>query len=148
MKKVIKSMQVILIKDVANLGQAGEIKNVKPGYARNFLILKKFAVLPGDPQSQEFLRERTKRMEESKAQKDETLLKFDELANKKIIFKVKVNKKGVPFKAIGAKDIAKKLDIMASWVQTEPIKILGDHQVSIKSGDSITQVLVVLTPEK
>ncbi len=148
MKKVVKSMQVLLIKDVANLGQAGEIKDVKPGYARNFLILKKFAVLPSDPQSQDFLRERAKRKQESKAQKDMTLSKFDELTNKKIVFKVKVNKKGVSFKAVGAKDIAKKLDIMEDWVKTEPIKALGDHPVLIKSGDLKTQVLVALIPEK
>jgi large subunit ribosomal protein L9 len=38
-------MQVILIKDVDNLGSAHELVSVKPGYARNFLIPEKFAVL-------------------------------------------------------------------------------------------------------
>jgi large subunit ribosomal protein L9 len=37
-------MQVILIKDVATLGQSNEIVNVKPGYARNFLIPRKMAI--------------------------------------------------------------------------------------------------------
>ena len=37
-------MQVILIKDVDNLGSAHELVSVKPGYARNFLIPEKFAV--------------------------------------------------------------------------------------------------------
>ena len=36
-------MQVILKKDVQNLGEAGEVINVKDGYARNFLIPKNFA---------------------------------------------------------------------------------------------------------
>ncbi len=36
-------MQVILKKDVQNLGEAGELINVKDGYARNFLIPKNFA---------------------------------------------------------------------------------------------------------
>ena len=36
-------MQVILKKDVQNLGEAGELVNVKDGYARNFLIPKNFA---------------------------------------------------------------------------------------------------------
>ena len=36
-------MQVILKKDVQNLGEAGEVVNVKDGYARNFLIPKNFA---------------------------------------------------------------------------------------------------------
>ena len=37
-------MQVILIKDVDNLGAAHELVEVKPGYARNFLIPQKFAI--------------------------------------------------------------------------------------------------------
>ena len=36
-------MQVILKKDVQNIGEAGEVVNVKDGYARNFLIPKNFA---------------------------------------------------------------------------------------------------------
>jgi len=36
-------MQVILKKDVQNLGEAGELVNVKDGYARNFLLPKNFA---------------------------------------------------------------------------------------------------------
>ena len=36
-------MQVILKKDVKNLGEAGELVNVKDGYARNFLLPKNFA---------------------------------------------------------------------------------------------------------
>ncbi|MBP6624128.1 MAG: 50S ribosomal protein L9 [Chitinophagaceae bacterium] len=37
-------MQVILVKDMDNLGAAHEVVNVKPGYARNFLIPQKFAI--------------------------------------------------------------------------------------------------------
>src|SRR5690606_27626627 len=37
-------MQIILIKDVDNLGSANELVEVRPGYARNFLIPQKFAV--------------------------------------------------------------------------------------------------------
>lgn len=37
-------MQVILIKDVDNLGAANELVAVRPGYARNFLIPQKFAI--------------------------------------------------------------------------------------------------------
>lgn len=37
-------MQVILIKDMDNLGSANEVVNVKPGYARNYLIPQKYAV--------------------------------------------------------------------------------------------------------
>ena len=41
-------MKVLLIKDVKGLGKAGEIRNVKDGYARNFLLPKGFAKLATD----------------------------------------------------------------------------------------------------
>ena len=41
-------MDVILTKDVANLGRAGEIVRVKPGYGRNFLIPRGMALLAGE----------------------------------------------------------------------------------------------------
>ena len=37
-------MQVILIKDVDNLGSAHELVDVKPGYGRNYLIPQKYAI--------------------------------------------------------------------------------------------------------
>jgi large subunit ribosomal protein L9 len=37
-------MQIILIKDMDNLGAAQEVVNVRPGYARNYLIPQKFAI--------------------------------------------------------------------------------------------------------
>lgn len=42
-------MQVILIKDVDNLGAANELVNVRPGYARNFLIPQKYAIEASKP---------------------------------------------------------------------------------------------------
>ena len=37
-------MQIILTQDVANLGKAGELVSVRPGYGRNFLVPRGFAV--------------------------------------------------------------------------------------------------------
>jgi len=52
-------MQVILIKDVDNLGGANEMVSVRPGYARNFLIPQKFAVEASDS-NRKVLEERRK----------------------------------------------------------------------------------------
>lgn len=55
-------MQVILIKDVDNLGSAHELVSVKPGYARNFLIPEKFAVEASSP-NLKMLEERRKQLQ-------------------------------------------------------------------------------------
>ena len=41
-------MQVILTQDVANLGKAGELVSVRPGYGRNYLVPRGFAVTPAE----------------------------------------------------------------------------------------------------
>lgn len=55
-------MQVILIKDVDNLGSAHELVDVKPGYARNYLIPQKFA-LEASKSNMKMLEERRKQMQ-------------------------------------------------------------------------------------
>jgi large subunit ribosomal protein L9 len=62
-------MQIILIKDVDNLGAAHEMVEVRPGYARNFLIPKKFAV-EASSSNVKNLEERRKQL----AKKEEKLL--------------------------------------------------------------------------
>lgn len=62
-------MQVILIKDVDNLGQAHELATVKSGYARNFLIPQKFAI-EANPTNLKVLNEKLK----VKAKKEAALL--------------------------------------------------------------------------
>ena len=62
-------MQVILIKDVDNLGQAHELLTVKNGYARNFLIPKKYAI-EASPTNLKQLNEKLK----VKARKEAALL--------------------------------------------------------------------------
>jgi large subunit ribosomal protein L9 len=82
-------MQVILIKDVDNLGSAHELVSVKPGYARNFLIPEKFAV-EASSSNLKMLEERRKQLQK----REEKLLAE--------IAKVTVVLKAAPVK-IGAK---------------------------------------------
>jgi len=59
-------MEVILIKDVDNLGAANEVVKVKNGYARNFLIPRKMAV-ENSPSNQKQLEERLKQFQKKEA---------------------------------------------------------------------------------
>lgn len=60
-------MEVILIKDVDNLGASNEVVKVKNGYARNFLIPQKMAV-ENSPSNQKQLEERLKQFQKKEAQ--------------------------------------------------------------------------------
>lgn len=151
MRKVLKHMpniQVILIKDVPNLGKIGEKKVVKPGYARNFLLKQNFAVLPTDPRARSIVKIEEEKSKEIKTKDKEIGEKFEDLKDKKISFTVKVNKKGKPFKAISPKDIAIKLNIPIKFVKSKSLEDLGEHQVVIQKGEIKTQVSVEVLAEK
>ena len=59
-------MQVIFIKDLKKLGKKGEVKNVKDGYAQNFLIKNGYAVQVNEKNLKELERNNKKEEEESK----------------------------------------------------------------------------------
>jgi len=62
-----KTMEIILIKDVDNLGAANEVVKVKNGYARNFLIPRKLAV-ENSPSNNKQLEERLKQVRKKEEQ--------------------------------------------------------------------------------
>ena len=63
-------MQVILMRDVLHTGKRGEVIDVKPGYARNFLIPKGLA-LEATPGNQQYFNEQRKKIDARHARERE-----------------------------------------------------------------------------
>ena len=84
-----KTMQVILIKDVDNLGGANELVTVKNGYARNYLIPQKFAV-EASPSNLKQLQERQK---VAKKKEDKMLAEVNSVIAKLVEAPLKVGAK-------------------------------------------------------
>jgi len=141
-------MKVILNQDVPNLGQTGEVREAKPGFARNFLIPKNLAYFLDDPRARELIKKQLIIKKEITEQKEKVASYIQTLSGKKIVFRVKVNKKGKPFKAIKRNEIAKKLDVAEGLVLTKPIEEIGINQVLIKKGDLETKISVEVLAEK
>ena len=141
-------MQVILIKDVDNLGAAHEIVDVKPGYARNYLIPLKFAI--------EASNANTKVMEERRKQlqkKEDKLMA--EIANVTEVLKaapVKVGAKigvsGKIFGSVTAIQIARAIREQKGYeIDRRRISIVDDvkeagmHKASIDFGkDNVVEI--------
>ncbi len=131
-------MRVILLKDVAKIGKKYEVKNVKDGYASNFLIPKGLAK-KADEASLAKLRE-LKRAAELQAEQD--LKKAQELASKlegqAIEFFVKSGKQDQLFEAVTKGKIAERLQKMGFEIKKDqvaldkPIKELGEFPVKIE----------------
>ena len=132
-------MEVILKQDVPTLGFTNDIVNVKPGYARNYLIPKGFAILATDV-NRKILKENMKQ----KAFKEEKVFKTAEdlakaLANVTVRIGAKAAESGKIFGSVNAIQIANALkeqfgyeiDRKKIHVDHEHIKELGNYKAKI-----------------
>jgi large subunit ribosomal protein L9 len=148
-------MKVILLQDVESLGKKYEIKEVKDGYARNFLLREKKA-RAATRQALKWLSDQ-KEVIEKEAEED--LKKAQELASKldgmEISIVVKVGDEGQLFESINSQKIVDKLkeigfEISKSQIKLEdPIKELGEFPVSINLDHNLeVETKVIITAEK
>ena len=149
MRKVIKHMQVILMKDVPGLGQAGQVKTVRPGFGRNFLIPQKLAVLPGNPEAVQLAISK-KEKELKGVEKEKTQAsKLASIEGKKFVFKAKADAKGKLYGSIGPKEIAQKIGVDEAQVLNKHFKKIGIFPLEIElDKDLKTKVEIVIEKEE
>lgn len=134
-------MKIILLKDVPKLGKKYEIKNVKNGYGRNFLLPRKMAEMA----TKAFLKNLDSRIKSEENRKIKIAEKLswilEKLKERGIVIKEKTNEKGELFGSVSQKIIAEKLkeegfDIPEECVELkENIKHIGDYEIKIKIND-------------
>ena len=130
-------MKVILKEDVQNLGQQGDVVEVKSGYARNYLMPQKLAILFTKQQKKSI--DEAHRVEERKLEREkdqlESVLKQVEDLNLSLKMQSEVDSK--LFGSVTKLDIVKLLEengitIDKKYVDlSSPIKTLGEHKVNI-----------------
>ncbi len=131
-------MKIILRQDYENLGDAGDIVEVKPGFARNFLLPRKIAY-PAKPNFVRMLEEE-KRQKQQRRHKEKKLAEklAEELSKVSVTISVSVGEEDKMFGSVTTMDIAEALkkeghDIdRRKIVLEEPIKALGIYSVPIK----------------
>ena len=129
-------MEIILIKDVENLGYANDIVDVKPGYANNYLIPQGFAKA-ATASAKKILAENLKQ----RAHKDAKILAdaqalAEKIANLPLTFAVKAEE-GRIFGTITSADIAaalaeKGVEVEKKNVSVESINTVGEYKASVK----------------
>jgi len=146
----------MLTKDVENIGRAGDVKDVADGYGRNFLLRRKLAVVAGKGVEAEAKRLRdaaTKREMKDMAEAQELA---DEIDNKTVVVRLKVGAEDKAFGSITNQDIAgalkaqHRVEIDRHKIDMkEPIRSLGEHQVSLKlHRDVSAHVNVIVTQDR
>lgn len=131
-------VQVILKKDVADLGHAGDLVTVKPGYARNYLIPQGMAFLATEGNLRRFEEER-RQIEQAADRERETATEMaGKLEGQSLTFKVRAGEEGRLFGSVTSADIADSLaaeglDVDRRIIRLEdPIKELGVYDVAIR----------------
>ena len=129
-------MEIILIKDVENLGYANDIVSVKPGYANNYLIPQGFAKA-ATASAKKILAENLKQ----RAHKDAKILAdaqalAEKIVNLPLTFAVKAEE-GRIFGTITSADIAaalaeKGVEVEKKNVTVEAINTVGEYKAAVK----------------
>ena len=102
-------MQVIFIKDLKKQGKKGEVKNVKDGYAQNFLIKNGYAVQVNEKNLKELERNNKKEEEENKRLSEEAKLIKEKLEKETLTFTVRTGNGDRVFGSISVKQIKDEL---------------------------------------
>jgi large subunit ribosomal protein L9 len=131
-------VQVILRQAVDDLGDIGEVVDVKPGYARNFLIPQGIAYEATDANQKRFEEERRHILERSARELDRAKAAAERIEGQSVSFNVRAGEEGKLFGSVTASDIAealgeKGLDVDRHLIRLEePIKQLGVYKVTVR----------------
>ena len=142
-------MEVIFIKDLKNQGKKGKIKNVKDGYAENFLIKNGYAVKKTSENLKKLEHENAKRAELDEKNKQEAEKQKKSLEKITIEFKVKTGAEDKVFGSISPKQIKDELENRGFKIEKNMIKLdntissLGFHDVKIYLYPNITATIKV-----
>jgi large subunit ribosomal protein L9 len=137
-------MQIILQEDVDKLGHRGQLVEVAEGYARNYLLPRKYAIeaTPGNMKRLDKMRAAFAKKEA--VEKDDAQKLAELLATVSLEFSRRTGDEDHLFGSVTSGDIAEALDAKGFKIDkkkiqlAEPIKALGDFEVPVKLHREIT----------
>ena len=142
--------KLILTNEVAGLGSAGDVIEVKNGYARNYLIPQGFAVAWTRGGEKQVASIRAARESRAIHDREEAVALKNTLESNKVRLAVKAGAEGRLFGSVKTGDIADavkaaglgELDKRKIHI-TSPIKAVGEHEATIRLADDLTAVITL-----
>ncbi len=147
-------MKVILNKDVKDLGKVGELVQVKPGFARNFLFPRLLAVEATEKRKKEFEHLKAvavSNQEKAVGKRKELLAKLEGIT---VEFSAEASDDEKLFGSISNLDISRKLEEKGyeidkrDIVLEEPIKLLGQYKALVTFGKDLDTNITVSVARK
>lgn len=147
-------MKVLLLKDVYNLGRAGDIKKVAAGYGRNYLIPQGFAILATAGAIKQVELIRKKAAERRAVLNNELSGVANLLENLVLAFPSKAGETGKLYGSITNQMIADEINnkvgttIDRRQIEVQPIRNLGEHVARIRlTVDLLPEVKIIVHRE-
>ncbi len=147
-------MEVILREDVDKVGNRGAVVKVADGYARNYLLPKRLAVLASEANKNIVAQERDAHLRREAKEKGDAEQLGQIMAGVTVTFHQRVGENNQLFGSVTAKDIADALEAQKYHIDRRkveleaPIRTLGEHQVNLRLHRDITiPIKVIVEPE-
>jgi large subunit ribosomal protein L9 len=137
-------LQVILTKDMDNLGRAGQLVRVKPGYGRNFLLPRGLALIATKANLAQLEHHRREIAAQQAKVRADYEAKASQLKEAVVSIPRKVGTEGKMFGSVSSKDIAEALAAQNVEIDRkvikldEPIKLVGEHDVEVRFSPEVS----------
>jgi len=142
-------MKVILTKDLENLGKAGALVEVKPGYGRNYLLPRQLAVPATDKNIRQLEHQKSGILARAAKERANLTAMAQKLAAIEVKFTRKTGAENKLFGSVTSKDIPEQLVAQGYEVERkpvhlpEPLKEVGTHEVQVKLHPEVVAKLKV-----
>lgn len=149
-------MKIVLLKDVKDIGRKGEVKEVKDGFAKNFLIKNKLAILANESLAKDFVKNRNEKTQKLEDKKDLLKNLSKRLGNLVVEIPLKFSENGKEsYESVNEKMVMdalkKQFDIHLSedteMVFGKTIKEKGERVITIKLGFGFSSPLKINVSE-
>ncbi len=147
-------MKVVLLKEVQNLGRQGDIKEVKEGYARNFLISQGLADILTKHSLSMLEAQKKKKVRSKKLEVRSKKSLARKIAGKNFVIQAKADDKGTLYAKVDVKAIAGELQKqdyavdVGEVVLDKVIKKVGEYEVELKLGGEKAKVSINIISKK
>jgi large subunit ribosomal protein L9 len=143
-------MELLLKEDVDNLGARGELVKVKPGYGRNYLLPRGFAVQATPGNKKQIEMQRKALLKKEVAERESALAQANLMKDVTLEFRRKVGEHGILYGSVTSLDIHEALTAQGYTFDRrrialkEPIKETGDFEIPLKLHREVTTNLKVV----
>jgi large subunit ribosomal protein L9 len=142
-------MKVLLRRNVRSLGAIGEVVEVKPGYARNYLIPQGLGVAPTPTNVKAVETEKQKYLEELAKLKAQQEVLAAQIQGKQVTIIARTNEEGHLYGSVGPAQIVAALAEQNLFVETQdvlqgqPFRQVGQYEVNLRFSENVTATIQV-----